>query len=88
MTRFLTAFLIFAFLIAFAGITSGSSPGDSQNQVLGEDSKDRMPRPWPRPDQKCSKICRRYECCEWTYGPYDRPICKKECCAEYVERCE
>jgi|GEM_PF-716274 hypothetical protein len=84
MTRFLPAFLIFAFLIAFAGITSGSSPGDSQNQVLSEDSKDRM----PRPDQKCSKICRRYECCEWTYGPYDRPICKRECCAEYVERCE
>lgn len=38
--------------------------------------------------QNCAKVCKRYECCEWSYGTYDQKTCKKECCAEYIERCE
>ena len=91
MKTLLSAILIFAFLISFAGITRAASPGDSPNLVLHEDNQDRVPLPWtpaPRPNQKCKKICIRYECCEWNYGPYDKPKCKRECCAEYTERCE
>ncbi len=87
----LSALLVVAFLISFVGMTGVASPGDSPSVLSRQDDQDRRPlpgNPSPPRNQKCTKTCKRYECCEWGYGPTDRPICKKECCVEYIERCE
>ena len=95
-TRFVLSLLL---AMAFVVPVYAAQPDDQINDTAASLPDDMQPHapltlppgpgtPDDRHDQNCSKVCKRYECCEWSYGTYDQKICKKECCVEYIERCE